>query len=104
MLALTDEALARLVRAAQQVSHRKRSRWLRTTALALEGGTPNAQRVRKHRARVANGHRIYRLDLDSVAIETMLEREGLLSLDPTHIEVERALTDFIHWLCKLPTE
>jgi hypothetical protein len=71
MLALTDASLARLVRAAQQISHDKRHRWLQETARRLER-EPENRRLRKYRERVAAGHRIYRLDLDAVSIEAML--------------------------------
>jgi hypothetical protein len=66
--------------------------------------TSNAVRVRKYRARLRDGHRVYHLDLDSVAIEEMLRREGLLALDPTHAEVERALVVFLTKLAELSAE
>ena len=51
------------------------------------------------------GHRIYRLDLDAVSIEAMLEREGLLSaIDPSHTAVEAAITIFLQRLCELSAE
>src|SRR5262245_2620561 len=74
---------------------------LEATALRLEGGTANARRVRKHRARQRDGLGIYRLQLSTVDLEEMLRRENLLPLDPTHEQTERALASFIGRLIEL---
>jgi hypothetical protein len=40
-----------------------------------------AARVRKHRARRSRGRKVYRIEQDEVAIEAMLEAEGLVPVD-----------------------
>jgi hypothetical protein len=90
MLALDDQALARVFIRATAIPHKDRSAWLQRLARQLDP-SPNTQRVRAHRARLANGHRVFHLELDSLAIEAMLEREGLLSstFDSTHQQIEQ---------------
>ncbi len=58
-----------------------------------------AARMVAYRARRAEGQRVYRLPLDAVAIEAMLANAGLLETsDPTHEQVERALTRLIEFM------
>ena len=55
-----------------------------------------AERMVLYRQRRAEGKRTYRLPLDAVAVESMLLTARLLETrDPTHEQVERALTRLI---------
>jgi hypothetical protein len=99
MLALSDEALARVAIGATRVAPEHRSRWLRKNAAEFEGHrpSPTARRLRKYQARRKNGLRCYRLMLDEVDTEEMLLASRLLApadRDDTGA-VERALTRFL---------
>jgi hypothetical protein len=53
--------------------------------------------LRRHRERRRSGRRVYRLELDEVQVETMLEAEGLLptATEHSHQQVEQALAYFV---------
>src|SRR5262245_40710701 len=106
MLALSDGALAIVIRSAAKISVRKRSRWLQETAARLEAPTQNAVRSKRTRQRRANGRGIFRLELDVVAVEEMLTREGLLPTltELSRSQVERALSEFVSRLAALSAE
>jgi hypothetical protein len=100
VLAFSDQALARLMRAAKGVHYSRRATWLRKVARHLDP-SPNAIRLRNARLRQGYGVGFYRLMLNEVAVEEMLTREGLLlpGRDYSRIEVEVALAEFINRLC-----
>jgi hypothetical protein len=105
MLALDDQALARLFIAASGVPQPERARWLQRFARRLDP-TPNALYSRRWRTRERSGLSLYHIELDTIAIETLLQREGLL---PSYTEleradVERALTTFILKLIELSAQ
>jgi hypothetical protein len=99
VLALTDQPLARLAIAASRIPQNRRAKWLRRLARELEphAPTPNAQACRDARSRQRDGISFFRLALDVIAVEHLLENEGLLraGVDHSHIEIEAALADFI---------
>jgi hypothetical protein len=98
MLALTDEALARVAIAAGRIAPRQRSHWLQRVARELEGHppSPNAHRLRKFQARRHNGEKCFRLTLNEVDTEELLIASGLLTGDRDDTRaVERALERFI---------
>jgi len=84
MLALSDEALARVIRAARQVSWKKRHRWLKEIADRLDppvptvvpsvtkARSPAAARQARVRQRRRNGVHMYRLPLRDVCVEGLL--------------------------------
>jgi hypothetical protein len=100
MLALSDEALARLAIAAGRIAPQQRRRWLKSLARELEGSytpSPNAYRLRKFQARRHNGEKCFRLTLNEVDTEELLLASGTLA--PSDRDepraVERALERFI---------
>jgi hypothetical protein len=95
MLALTDEAWARIAIGATRVAPQHRSRWLKKVARELEGLSPNARRLRQYQRRRKNGQKCYRLTLDEVEVEQLLQAAGMLAGDPDHAAVERALERFL---------
>lgn len=62
----------------------------------------SAARVARHRERARDGRRIFALELDAVAVEAMLSREGLLDDAVEHDQrtVDAALARFIETLCE----
>jgi hypothetical protein len=102
VLAFSDEALALLMIAAGRIQQRRRGEWLRATARKFEP-TPNAVRLARARQRQDNGVAYYRLQLDAVAVEQLLVREGYLldGRDYERTAVETALADFITRLCDM---
>jgi hypothetical protein len=99
MLALSDEALARVAIAATRFAASRRGRWLKSIAAELEGHPPSAtaRRLRKFQARRRNGQRCYRLTLDEIDTKELLLASGtLLPADrEDHSKVEAALSRFI---------
>jgi len=95
VIALDDQALARLAIAATRVPERGRRRWLRRIARELEGHRPSAValRVRKFRTRQRNGERVYRVVVDQVGLEELLIVAQTLSPSARddHTAVEAAL-------------
>jgi hypothetical protein len=95
VLGFSDIGLAYLAIAASAVEPSRRSRWLKQLALELEGHppTPNARRVRRHRARTRNGQRVYRIVMDQVDLEELLLASRTLAPNARddHAAVERAL-------------
>ena len=103
MIALDDQALARLVISATRIPPRHRAKWLRAFAREVDPITLNARRCGRFREREGAGVALYRLKLDSVSIEAMLEREGLLApgRDHCHADVSAALAQFITSLSEM---
>jgi hypothetical protein len=103
MLAFVDDqSLARLFIAASAVPVHERSRWLQQLARKLDP-TPNAIYSRRWAARQRAGLNLYHIELDAVAIEALLQREGLLPTNSecTREQVEQALTTFLGRLIEL---
>src|SRR5262245_29411476 len=105
MLALTDEALARVVIAASSIAPARRAAWLRQLAAHFEEAPPSrgAAYTRIYRARIAAGQIVLR---NIVVDETMLVL-GLIDrglLDPLRAEdrvainaaAEKALTQYLN--------
>ena len=98
MLAFSDGALVQLMNAARKIERRRRGAWLRRIARQLEEpASANVRACRIARQRQNNGVAVYRLALDAVDIEALLEREGLLpvGVDHAHRSVEAALKAFV---------
>ena len=76
---------------------------LGTAVLARTKPSANALKLRKARARRKLGLASYRLLLDEVATELLLEREQLLppGRDHSHQNVERALAEFVRALINI---
>ena len=78
MLALTDSALARLVRGAREVPRRVRGRWLRDIAAKLDPSpearspSPAARRQAKRRALHKKGIHIHHLPLRDICVEGLI--------------------------------
>jgi len=98
MLALTDEAFARLCIGATRIAPHQRGRWLRKIAAEVEDPpSPTARRLRKYQARRKRGLRCYRLTLDEIDTEEMLLGSGTLAPADRddHGKVEAALARFL---------
>jgi hypothetical protein len=110
MLQLSDASLAVLVRAAREVSWRKRGRWLRELAERIDpppnsapaqnmARSPTAKRQAKARERRRCKTRCYRIELSDAAVEGLIQmwisdgkisEEQALRLDRVGIERELA--------------
>jgi hypothetical protein len=99
MLALTDEALARIALGATRIAPEQRHRWLKRVAKELEGHrpSPTARRLRKFQARRHNGQACYRVVQDCVDLEELLLASGTLAPADRddHGKVEAALSRFL---------
>ena len=104
MLALTDEAWARIAIGATRIAPDQRSRWLQRVAKELEGHrpSPTARRLRRYQARRHHGQACYRIVQDCVDLEELLLAAGVLSPQDrdNHAAVEQALGRFLA-LCVL---
>jgi hypothetical protein len=75
MLALTDAALARLVRGAREVPRRSRGRWLRDIAARLDPPRSiirSRERSRRARVRRKNGARCYTIEIPDPVAEGVI--------------------------------
>ena len=104
MLALTDEAWARIAIGATRIAPDQRSRWLQRVAKELEGHrpSPTARRLRRFQARRHHGQACYRIVQDCVDLEELLLAAGTLAPADRddHSKVEAALSRFLS-LCIL---
>jgi hypothetical protein len=104
MLALTDEAWARIAIGATRIAPDQRSRWLQRVAKELEGHrpSPTARRLRRYQARRHHGQACYRIVQDCVDLEELLLASGTLAPADRddHSKVEAALSRFLS-LCIL---
>src|SRR5262245_28792991 len=99
MLALSDEAWARIAIGATRIAPDQRSRWLQRVAKELEGHqpSPTARRLRRFQARRHHGQACYRIVSDQVDLEELLLAAGTLAPADRddHSKVEAALARFI---------
>lgn len=107
MLALTDEAFARVVIGATKVRQNHRGRWLRRLARALDPPmiTDNARKCRAARERAKKGQIILRFKVSEIDVAEMLENAQLLSPNAEHSrqELSAALVFFLStWRRRLP--
>ena len=59
-----------------------------------------AERMRRSRARRANGRRVLRVEVDEVALEHVLQLHGYLSpMADDREKIEHALAALLHQLC-----
>jgi hypothetical protein len=89
MLALTDQALARLCVAATAVPQKKRAQWLRRVARKLEP-LPRARHTAAWRAREKAGRILLKLEVDEAELVVGLIDAGLL--DPLVADDRCAIT------------
>jgi hypothetical protein len=97
MLALTDEALARLAIGATRLRSNGRTKWLREVARRLDPPPRPLTRQARWKARQRDGKVIVRLELDRddivLALLTSQRLTEAEALD--HCQVERALGDIV---------
>jgi hypothetical protein len=97
MLALSDEALARLVIGASRVPVHARDRWLQRLAQKLDPPPRPFTRQARWRQRQRNGSAVYKLELRREPIITALIASGRLSEREAeqHQVIEVAITHVV---------
>jgi hypothetical protein len=94
VLALSDEALARLAIGATRLRSNARARWLRELARRLDPEPRPATRQGRWRQRQRNGVVCYKLELHAAPVIEMLIQQGRVSEAEAlqHERVEAAIT------------
>jgi hypothetical protein len=97
MLALSDEALARLAIGASRVRPSARGRWLQRLAAKLDPPAKPKTRQGRWRQRQRNGRAIYRLELHvERLVDALIANQRLSERDAEqHARVEAALAEMV---------